>query len=180
MEIVAKLPTGDWLWPAMWLLPTNLKYGTWPRSGEIDLVETRGNRNYVNHKGEQLGVEHTSSTLHFGPAWDQNGYQTATYSKHTPRYQGYNKGFHKFQMEWKPEYILFSVDDEEYGRVVVDKGFWERGHIQGDNIWKTGTKSAPFDDEVKIECKFFFFGLLDVMTCFCFWLSLCSFTLFSI
>ena len=43
VEIVAKLPKGDWLWPALWMLPVNDVYGPWPRSGEIDIMESRGN-----------------------------------------------------------------------------------------------------------------------------------------
>lgn len=42
-EIRAKLPKGDWIWPAIWFLPKNDEYGTWPASGEIDLMESRGN-----------------------------------------------------------------------------------------------------------------------------------------
>lgn len=37
VEVVAKLPTGDWLWPAIWMLPKDEKYGEWPKSGEIDV-----------------------------------------------------------------------------------------------------------------------------------------------
>ena len=41
LEIRARLPRGDWLWPALWLLQEEpAKYGGWPRSGEIDV---RGN-----------------------------------------------------------------------------------------------------------------------------------------
>ena len=43
VEIVAKLPTGDWLWPALWMLPVDNSYGPWPLSGEIDIMESRGN-----------------------------------------------------------------------------------------------------------------------------------------
>ena len=43
MEVRARLPRGDWLWPAIWLLPQNSVYGGWPTSGEIDLMESRGN-----------------------------------------------------------------------------------------------------------------------------------------
>ena len=44
VETSAKLPRGDWLWPALWMLPVSEdKYGPWPRSGEIDIMESRGN-----------------------------------------------------------------------------------------------------------------------------------------
>ena len=43
VEIVAKMPVGDWLWPALWMLPVKETYGPWPASGEIDIVESRGN-----------------------------------------------------------------------------------------------------------------------------------------
>jgi beta-glucanase (GH16 family) len=43
VEVVAKMPQGDWLWPAIWMMPENSTYGEWPRSGEIDIAESRGN-----------------------------------------------------------------------------------------------------------------------------------------
>lgn len=51
-------------------------------------------------------------------------------------------------MEWTEDLIKFSVDDVELGTVTVGDGFWSRGQFQGDNIWQTGTKAAPFDQEV--------------------------------
>jgi beta-glucanase (GH16 family) len=58
VEVTAKLPKGDWLWPAIWMLPVSNVYGEWPASGEIDIVESRGN-NYTY----SLGVV-TSPPLH--------------------------------------------------------------------------------------------------------------------
>jgi beta-glucanase (GH16 family) len=70
VEVVAKLPAGDWLWPAIWMLPKDNLYGAWPRSGEIDIAESRGNaRGY-----EQGGNDVVSSTLHFGPDANHNGW----------------------------------------------------------------------------------------------------------
>ncbi len=37
VEVTAKMPKGDWIWPAIWMLPTDNKYGEWPLSGEIDV-----------------------------------------------------------------------------------------------------------------------------------------------
>ncbi|KAK7102128.1 hypothetical protein V1264_020396 [Littorina saxatilis] len=42
VEVVAQLPKGDWLWPAIWMMPVESVYGGWPRSGEIDIIETAG------------------------------------------------------------------------------------------------------------------------------------------
>jgi hypothetical protein len=36
VDVRAKLPRGDWLWPAIWMLPVDYAYGGWPQSGEID------------------------------------------------------------------------------------------------------------------------------------------------
>lgn len=45
VEVVAKIPAGNWLWPAIWMLPVNSTYGPWPASGEIDIMESRGKSN---------------------------------------------------------------------------------------------------------------------------------------
>ncbi|KAJ1617453.1 concanavalin A-like lectin/glucanase domain-containing protein [Pavlovales sp. CCMP2436] len=67
MEVRAKLPRGDWLWPAVWLLPKQEIYGQWPASGEIDLIEARGN------PGITGGADTVASTLHWGPTWQYFG-----------------------------------------------------------------------------------------------------------
>ncbi|KIM48972.1 glycoside hydrolase family 16 protein [Hebeloma cylindrosporum] len=43
IEVKAKIPTGDWLWPAIWMLSIDNTYGLWPISGEIDIMEARRN-----------------------------------------------------------------------------------------------------------------------------------------
>jgi beta-glucanase (GH16 family) len=62
VEVTAKLPQGDWLWPAIWMMPEDSVYGTWPLSGEIDIMESRGNdRSYAGQ-----GRNSFMSTLHWG------------------------------------------------------------------------------------------------------------------
>jgi len=66
VEVKAKLPRGDWLWPAIWMLPKSAEYGIWPTSGEIDIMESRGNA-----MGYPAGGCNTfGSTLHWGTNWD--------------------------------------------------------------------------------------------------------------
>jgi beta-glucanase (GH16 family) len=149
VEISAKMPTGDWLWPAIWFLPKSNNYGRWPASGEIDLVESRGNRD-LTQNGVNIGVKRMGSTLHYGPYSGLNGYLTSTYSGYSD--EGFNNGFHKYQMEWTPEKMTFSVDDEEIGTVGVGSGFWNRGDFESkapgtDDPWRYASKMAPFDQE---------------------------------
>lgn len=66
MEIRAKMPAGDWLWPALWMMPRESVYGGWPMSGEIDLQELRSNRQLYDG-AVNVGVNQAGSTMHFGP-----------------------------------------------------------------------------------------------------------------
>ena len=43
VEVRAKLPRGDWLWPSIFMMPVKDTYGAWPLSGEIDIAQARGN-----------------------------------------------------------------------------------------------------------------------------------------
>ncbi|XP_052085216.1 beta-1,3-glucan-binding protein-like [Mytilus californianus] len=43
INVRAKLPKADWTWPAIWTLPRDKKYGGWPQSGAMDIMESRGN-----------------------------------------------------------------------------------------------------------------------------------------
>ena len=71
VEIRAKLPQGDWIWPAIWMLPKRNEYGPWPASGEIDIMESRGNAPGYPAKGNDW----FGSTLHWGTNWDQNRFE---------------------------------------------------------------------------------------------------------
>lgn len=133
---------------AIWLLPTDRVYGDWPRSGEIDFIEGRGNTQYLNDNGEHIGVEHFGSTVHFGPNWDQNGYSTALFATRSKPGIGFNNNFHRYTMEWSPQCIIFCIDGRQIGRIDVGTGFWDRGQFRGENIWTNATKAAPFDQFV--------------------------------
>lgn len=133
------------------MLPAESKYGIWPRSGEIDIVELRGNRNYVDKNGEPIGVEQVASTLHFGPLWNQDPYETAHYKRNDA--SGFNHGFHNYTFVWDESGIRFFIDQIEIGFVDVGEGFWKRGGFSGENIWPEDSKMAPFDREV---CYFYY------------------------
>lgn len=86
---------------AIWLLPRFNLYGSWPASGEIDLTESRGNKQLISN-GQNIGSELSSSTLHFGPFWPLNGYEHAHFEKNTAPNSGFDTDFNRFQLEWTP------------------------------------------------------------------------------
>lgn len=145
LEVRAKMPAGDWIWPALWLMPRYSVYGGWPTSGEIDLMESRGNRGLFN--GDiNVGVEQAGSTMHFGPT---PGGGSAWPTAHFTRNQvpGYNAGFHVYRLEWTPTGIRFLIDGNLVGTVDAGRGFFERGGFSGNNPWAAGSIMAPFDQE---------------------------------
>jgi beta-glucanase (GH16 family) len=105
-EFRAKLPTGKGIWPALWMLPQDQKYGAWPLSGEIDVMEARG-----QEPKKVLG------TLHFGSPWPGNKYQT---KDHVLPAAGTIADFHLYTLEWEPGEIRWYVD----GRHYQTQSFW--------------------------------------------------------
>ncbi|XP_049532271.1 beta-1,3-glucan-binding protein-like [Anopheles darlingi] len=162
VEVSAKLPAGDWLWPAVWFLPKVSAYGRWPASGEIDLLESKGNRDLIKN-GINVGIEQVTSALKFGPnaayrstAELQQQPGSTSFTRNSESGKGYQTGFHRYQMEWTPDHITFSINDIETGTVKVGTGFWQKGNFNIsapglDNPWRYGSIMAPFDQE--FYCK---------------------------
>jgi beta-glucanase (GH16 family) len=148
VEIRAKLPKGDWLWPAIWMLPAQNAYGQWPASGEIDIVESRGNANYKSAGG----VESFSSTLHWGPFYGQDAYPKTTKKYSLTGGKTFNDDFHTFGLIWTNESIKTYVDDPsnvvlsvDFNTTLWEQGGWDKTKL--DNPWRGGPQNAPFDQK---------------------------------
>ncbi|XMA09603.1 hypothetical protein WAI453_002394 [Rhynchosporium graminicola] len=149
VEVVAKMPVGDWLWPAIWLLPVDNVYGPWPASGEIDMAESRGN-NYTYKYG---GNDEVSSSLHWGPtkSLDQTWRDTNTQKS---MHSTYSAKFHTYGLEWSKKY-LYTYVDSRIRHVIYTKYTkhqWVRGQFpqlsEGKLItdpWDTNRFNTPFD-----------------------------------
>lgn len=149
VEVEAKMPKGDWIWPAIWLLPKHNAYGQWPASGEIDIVEARGNRQYTDDKGGPQGYNHMGSTLHFGADYSTNAFLKA----HAEKTVSGNlaDSWHKYGLEWDENSIKFFLDGAEILNLTPDSGgFWKLGGLDKtnyENPWRYASKMAPFDQE---------------------------------
>ncbi|CAH1789420.1 unnamed protein product [Owenia fusiformis] len=170
LEVEAKMPSGDWMWPAIWMLPEDWEYGPWPKSGEIDLVEAIGNRNLTNvDDGKYAGIQKMGSTLHWGPAGDDNRWYL-TSGHNTNETYNYADYFHLYRMDWDHNGLRFYIDDREVVRMPDPNineytnwtGWWDYGIKKDNNTpwknnytnpWVNGTNMAPFDKPFHIICN---------------------------
>lgn len=102
VEAKAKLPKGKGTWPAIWMLSTEWKYGGWPQSGEIDIME---------HVGYDPGVIH--GTLHS----DKYNHVKKTQQEGKITVPDPQEAFHVYAVEWEENEIRFYVDEKLYHRV---------------------------------------------------------------
>jgi beta-glucanase (GH16 family) len=98
-EVRAKLPKGRGTWPAIWMLSSDNQYGTWPASGEIDIME------HVGYDPEKVHCSvHTSAYNH------TIGTQR-TASKMVP---GATDEFHVYRVDWTPYAVRGFIDGVKY------------------------------------------------------------------
>lgn len=99
-EARIKIPRGQGIWPAFWMMGDDIEKIGWPTGGEIDIMENIGKEPALVH-----------GTIH-GPGYSGANGIGAPYS--LPGGQAYADGFHIFAVEWEPAAIRFYVDDHLY------------------------------------------------------------------
>jgi beta-glucanase (GH16 family) len=125
IEARVRLPGGQGIWPAFWLLPQDDVYGTWAASGEVDIMEA------VNLGASGGNTVH--GTLHYGAQWPNNvssgsGYEVATNA---------TAEFHVYALEWDATEMRWYIDDVLFAM---------------QNSWSTAAAPfpAPFDERFYI------------------------------
>ena len=99
-EARIKLPVGQGIWPAFWLLGADFGTVGWPQCGEIDIMEYRGQLPSV-----------ASGALH-GPGYSGGGALGSYYT--LPGGANFNDDFHVFAVDWDSNSITWSIDDQAY------------------------------------------------------------------
>jgi beta-glucanase (GH16 family) len=106
VETRMQIPRGQGMWPAFWLLGTNIGSAGWPNCGEIDVMENVGKEPNTVH-----------GTIH-GPGYSGSGGIGAGYSGPV-----FADGFHTYAVDWSPNKIVWSVDGHAYQtRTPADLG----------------------------------------------------------
>ena len=112
-EARLKTPYGPGVWPAFWMLGSNIQAVNWPQCGEIDIMELRGQAPHI-----------IQGTLH-RPGYSGGNPITKGYSLANGRFDA---DFHVFAVEWDADKIDFFVDDYLYQRIG-------RGDVPGEWVY---------------------------------------------
>jgi len=163
-EMRAKLPAGQGAWPAFWMMPTDEVYGGWPRSGEIDIIES------VNLKASTVDGQPEANvygTLHYGREWPNNASSGKAYL--LPDGANPADDFHDYAIEWQEGEIRWYVDnylyatqrksevrynikDEAVG--LAHKGWFTEYFDQVTGELKTFWTTAPYDQQFYMILNF--------------------------
>lgn len=110
-EARIKTPYGPGIWPAFWLLGENIETVSWPKCGEIDVMELRGQEPHIVH-----------GSIH-GPGYSAGNAITKSYAIPNSRF---DNNFYIYAIEWDAEKIDFFVNDFLYHRIEKSKvpGEW--------------------------------------------------------
>lgn len=145
-EARIKTPWGPGIWPAFWLLGSEVETVGWPECGEIDIMELRGQQPNL-----------IFGTVH-GPGYSGGGSVSKSFGLETSRF---DVDFHLFAVEWGKNYLRFYVDDVLYqeikpedlpGRWVFDKPFFIILNVAvGGNYVGFPTSQTPFPQIMLID-----------------------------
>lgn len=145
-EARIKMPWGPGIWPAFWLLGSDIDVAGWPQCGEIDIME---------YRGQQPNLVH--GTVH-GPGYSGGAAITKSFGFANDRF---DLDFHLFAVEWTEEYIDFFVDDVRYQRIrqrdvpgewVYDQPFFILLNVAvGGNYVGFPTDQTPFPQTMLVD-----------------------------
>ena len=102
VEARLKLPAGQGLWPAFWMLGSGFPTTPWPACGELDIMENKGSTPSA-----------TSSAIH-GPGYSGN----TPFARVYVLASGRTTDFHTYAVEWDEDFVRFSVDSAEHYAVA--------------------------------------------------------------
>lgn len=106
VDVKAKMPEGQGLWPAIWMLGDNIDEIVWPGCGEIDIAEVLG------HQTSTL-----NTTLHYTNSEHQHG---ETQNIHELLNGSFSDAFHVYTLDWTAESLIFSLDEQQIYQVMIE------------------------------------------------------------
>ena len=106
VDVRARMPEGQGIWPAIWMLGDNIDLIDWPGCGEIDIAELLGNDPSVYY-----------STVHFTNG--ENKHEEIQESYMLPS-GSFSDAYHVFSVDWTPDEITFLLDDQQIQKIPIE------------------------------------------------------------
>ena len=146
-EIRAKLPRGQGSWPAIWMLPSDGRYGAWAASGEIDIMEAV-NLGTASDDPDAPGTVETRvhGTLHYGGRSPGNVHAGTSYR--LPGGANPADDFHVYALEWEQGQMRWYVDGVHYATQSAEHWYSQPG---ADAAQPTPEAGAPFDASARFH-----------------------------
>lgn len=140
IQIRAKLPQGDWIYPILILHPVDAFYGSGYQSGELRVASAVGNRKLFTG----TGIDMDGRELRAGAVVSPEGpIRRATMSKKISA-KHWSDDYHLYELEWTPTSIIVKVDGEEYGS-NENPAAAHRAEIFKNSVDRWTGLNAPFD-----------------------------------
>ena len=129
VEAKISLPAQKAMWPAFWMMPNDSRYGGWPHSGEIDIMEANGASEYG-----------TSCAIHYSLPGGGHTYDTGYNNMKRRDYTSSITEFHVYKVDWREDSISMYVDD----RLIKEfpQRMWSTNSVNKDT-----NPAAPFDKD---------------------------------
>ena len=147
LEINAKMPSGQGVWPALWLLGDRFEEVGWPNCGEIDIMEMRG-----DEPNTIIGTVH-------GPGYSGGDGVGGS----TTQTESLADGFHSYVLEWDPGHIVWRLDGERFHTLtrgdlpegaawVFDQSFFLLMNVAvGGNFLENPTDATTFPVQMVVD-----------------------------
>lgn len=108
IEVRAQLPGGRGMWPAIWMLGTNIGQVGWPECGEIDIMEFVG---------------FSPQTIHANIHTEAFNHTIGTGKGSSIQVENPDQGFHVYAVEWLEDRLDFFVDGKRYFSYLKQPGY---------------------------------------------------------
>ncbi len=141
VEVKAKLNHGQGMWPAIWMMPTDNAYGTWPASGEMDIMELLGQQ-----------TDKVYGTIHYAV----NGQHQQQGSSLTLSSGNFADTYHIFAYEWDADQQRWYVDDSLYFSTTLESPFDQRFYLilnvaVGGSWPGSPDSTTPFPNDMTVD-----------------------------
>ena len=104
IDVRAKLPKGQGIWPAIWMLGTNINDVGWPACGEIDIMELVGHEPNIVHGTAHWGAQGSGSSIFKGSPISLS--------------EDFAEKFHVFSLVWEPNQLVWYMDEVAFHTIT--------------------------------------------------------------